>query len=47
VFAFIGDAPPVPVPHHLVQSTGPFPEFSEMATVTHFGGFSLPPWPPP
>jgi hypothetical protein len=38
----MGDAPPVPVPHHFVQSTGPLPEFSEMDTVTHFGGFSLP-----
>jgi hypothetical protein len=43
----MGDAPLVPVPHHFVQRTGPFPEFSEIATVTHCGGFSLPSWPPP
>jgi hypothetical protein len=43
---FIGAAPLVPVPHHFVQSTGPLPEFSEIATVTHLGGFSLPSWPP-
>jgi hypothetical protein len=40
--AFIGAAPRLPDPHHFVHSTGPFPEFSAIATVTQSGGLSPP-----
>jgi hypothetical protein len=42
VCAFSGAAPRLPDPHHFVHSTGPFPEFSAIGTVTQSGGLSPP-----